>query len=111
MVLSLVILGFSGFLLTAGKTRMKCNKKGVPMLVDPRQTRLVGYLMVLLAALSFSLIGPISRYPMAHGVSPMEAAFWRALGEYFLLCTVLQLGHDNNLRNKEWFFLYLAFRG
>ncbi len=48
------------------------------MLVDSRQTRLVGYLMVLLAALSFSLIGPISRYPMAHGVSPMEAAFWRA---------------------------------
>ena len=57
------------------------------MLVDSRQSRIVGYLMVLLAALSFSLIGPISRYPMANGVSPLEAAFWRAAfgGIFFIV--------------------------
>ena len=66
---------------------MKFNEKGVAMLVDSRQSRIVGYLMVLLAALSFSLIGPISRYPMANGVSPLETAFWRAAfgGIFFIV--------------------------
>ncbi|MBQ4133613.1 MAG: DMT family transporter [Desulfovibrionaceae bacterium] len=38
----------------------------------------IGYLMVFGAALAFSMIGPIGRYPLAQGVEPLECAFWRA---------------------------------
>lgn len=39
---------------------------------------IIGYLMIFAAALLFALIGPISLFAMAEGVSPLEAAFWRA---------------------------------
>lgn len=43
-----------------------------------RTSKVVGYLMVFGAALAFSLIGPIGRYPLAQGMDPIECAFWRA---------------------------------
>lgn len=51
------------------------------------RTAIIGYLMVFCAALSFSLIGPITRYPLSQGVSPVECAFWRALfgGIFFII--------------------------
>lgn len=54
---------------------------------ENNRTALIGYLMVFLAALSFSLIGPITRYPLAQGVSPVECAFWRAFfgGAFFIV--------------------------
>ena len=54
---------------------------------ENNRTALIGYLMVFLAALSFSLIGPVTRYPLAQGVSPVECAFWRAFfgGAFFLV--------------------------
>lgn len=54
---------------------------------ENNRTALIGYLMVFLAALAFSLIGPITRYPLAHGVSPVECAFWRAFfgGVFFVI--------------------------
>lgn len=38
-----------------------------------------GYLYVLLAALMWGLIGPISKFIFAEGVTPLETAFWRAV--------------------------------
>ena len=54
---------------------------------ENNRTALSGYLMVFLAALSFSLIGPVTRYPLAQGVSPVECAFWRAFfgGAFFIV--------------------------
>ncbi len=54
---------------------------------ENNRTALIGYLMVFLAALSFSLIGPVTRYPLAQGVSPVECAFWRAFfgGAFFIV--------------------------
>lgn len=37
-----------------------------------------GYILILLCAVMFSLIGVISRVPLAEGVTPVEVAFWRA---------------------------------
>lgn len=48
------------------------------MLLQDKRLALIGYFLVFCAALGFALIGPISRYPLAHGVSAMECAFWRA---------------------------------
>ncbi len=41
----------------------------------------------MLASIGFSLIGPISRYPLSQGLSPLECAFWRALfgGLFFVI--------------------------
>ncbi len=51
-----------------------------------RSNARIGYLMILGASIGFGLIGPISRYPMQYGVSPLECAFWRALsgGIFFI---------------------------
>lgn len=38
----------------------------------------IGYLLILLCAIMFSLIGVISRVPLADGVGTVEVAFWRA---------------------------------
>ena len=56
-----------------------------------RKTALLGYLLVLTASVGFSLIGPISRYPLSEGVSPLECAFWRASfgGLFFLVHGVI----------------------
>lgn len=40
---------------------------------------LIGYIMIFVAALMFSLIGPISIFALNEGVTPLETAFWRAL--------------------------------
>jgi DME family drug/metabolite transporter len=39
----------------------------------------MGYAFVLLAAALWGLLGPASRYAFQAGVTPMEAAFWRAV--------------------------------
>ncbi len=42
------------------------------------QQHVIGYLMIFVASLLFALIGPISLFAMAEGVTPLETAFWRA---------------------------------
>lgn len=37
-----------------------------------------GYLFAFAAASCWALLGPISRLPLSHGISPLEVAFWRA---------------------------------
>lgn len=45
-----------------------------------------GYLLVVLCTIMFSLIGVISRVPLAEGVAPVEVAFWRAtFGAFFFI--------------------------
>jgi DME family drug/metabolite transporter len=39
----------------------------------------MGYLLVLVAAALWGMLGPVSRFAFQDGVSPLEAAFWRAL--------------------------------
>lgn len=39
----------------------------------------MGYGFVLLAAALWGLLGPVSRFALAAGVSPLEVAFWRAV--------------------------------
>ncbi len=48
---------------------------------------LIGCLMVVLATCFWALIGPLARFGLAAGLSPMEVAFWRACfgGIFFLL--------------------------
>lgn len=38
----------------------------------------MGYLLVLLAACLWGLLGPVSRIALAEGITPLELAFWRA---------------------------------
>ena len=53
----------------------------------------IGYLMVALCAIMFSLIGVISRVPLAEGVTPVEVAFWRAaFGAIFFISHGLVIG-------------------
>ncbi|GBD08664.1 putative inner membrane transporter YicL [Candidatus Thermoflexus japonica] len=40
---------------------------------------MIGYLYMLTAAFLWGLIGPVSRLAFAHGLTPMEVAFWRAV--------------------------------
>ncbi len=44
-----------------------------------RSTLWPGILLVLLAALCWAFIGPVGRYCLGHGASPLEVAFWRAV--------------------------------
>ncbi len=39
---------------------------------------MAGYLLVLLAAVMWGLLGPVSKYIFEQGISPMECGFWRA---------------------------------
>ncbi|HXF68441.1 MAG TPA: EamA family transporter [Thermoflexus sp.] len=39
---------------------------------------MIGYLYMLTAAFLWGLIGPVSRLAFAHGLTPLEVAFWRA---------------------------------
>jgi drug/metabolite transporter, DME family len=52
-----------------------------------------GYLFVLLAAACWGAIGPVSKMAHAHGMAPLEVAFWRAV-----LGWVLFAGHAAALR-------------
>ncbi len=49
--------------------------------------RYLGYLLILAAASLWALLGPVSRFSLEAGLSPLEVAFWRALfgGLFFLL--------------------------
>ncbi|MCS7351142.1 MAG: EamA family transporter [Thermoflexus sp.] len=40
---------------------------------------MIGYLYMLTAAFLWGLIGPVSRLAFAHGLTPLEVAFWRAV--------------------------------
>jgi DME family drug/metabolite transporter len=39
----------------------------------------MGYVFILLAALLWGMIGPVSRFALRDGVDPLEIAFWRAV--------------------------------
>lgn len=45
---------------------------------DARRRSIHGYIFVFLAALFWGLIGPVAKFAFQAGVSPVEAAFWRA---------------------------------
>ncbi len=45
---------------------------------------MIGYLYMLTAAFLWGLIGPVSRLAFAHGLTPLEVAFWRAVFGGFL---------------------------
>lgn len=44
----------------------------------PAKRSVSGYLYALCAAALWSLLGPLSRFCFAHGLDPLEVAFWRA---------------------------------
>lgn len=53
----------------------------------------IGYLLIFLCAVMFSLIGVISRVPLADGVTPVEVAFWRAaFGAIFFISHGILIG-------------------
>ena len=54
--------------------------------MHPSSSAILGYILILFAALGFGSIGAISRYPMAEGVSAMECAFWRAAFGSLFFC-------------------------
>ncbi|WP_319778949.1 EamA family transporter [Maridesulfovibrio sp.] len=43
-----------------------------------------GCIFVICAAVMWGLIGPISKFPIAQGVAPLENAFWRAIFAWML---------------------------
>lgn len=43
-----------------------------------------GCIFILAAAVMWGLIGPISKFPIAQGVAPLENAFWRAIFAWML---------------------------
>lgn len=52
-----------------------------------------GYIFAMLAAICWAMIGPISRLPLSHGISPLEVAFWRAFfGACFFIAHGLYRG-------------------
>ena len=52
-----------------------------------------GYFLIFTTAILFSLIGPISRVPLAEGVTPVEVAFWRAaFGAMFFIAHGMLIG-------------------
>ncbi|MBQ4133662.1 MAG: DMT family transporter [Desulfovibrionaceae bacterium] len=52
-----------------------------------------GYVMIILCAILFSLIGVISRVPLAEGLDPVEIAFWRAtFGSVFFVSHGMLVG-------------------
>ena len=48
---------------------------------------ILGYCFVLLATLCWSMIGPIGRFPLSVGVTPLETAFWRACFGFIFFLT------------------------
>ena len=67
-----------------------------------------GYLYALSAAALWSLLGPLSRFCFAHGMEPLEVAFWRAgLGG---LCFGVHAACCGELRAKARdTFVFIAF--
>lgn len=56
------------------------------MISSDARTHATGYVMVFIASFCFALVGVLSRYPLAEGVSPIECAFWRAaFGSIFFI--------------------------
>ncbi|MBI9112966.1 DMT family transporter [Maridesulfovibrio ferrireducens] len=43
-----------------------------------------GCILILIAAVMWSLIGPVSKFPLEQGIPPLENAFWRALFAWIL---------------------------
>ncbi|OEU64718.1 MAG: hypothetical protein BA863_08305 [Desulfovibrio sp. S3730MH75] len=43
-----------------------------------------GCILILMAAIMWGLIGPISKFPIEQGIPPLENAFWRALFAWIL---------------------------
>lgn len=60
---------------------------------DEQRARVHGYIYVFLAALFWGLIGPVAKFAFAAGISPLEAAFWRAaIGAafFFVHCLIFK---------------------
>lgn len=49
-----------------------------PMKALSHNQTTLGYIFAFTAATLWALLGPLSRIPLEHGISPMETAFWRA---------------------------------
>lgn len=67
-----------------------------------------GYLYATSAAILWAFIGPLSKICLAHGVAPIETAFWRALlgGLCFLAQTAMHGGMRIPWRHAGIFFLF-----
>ena len=72
------------------------------------KTRLIGYLMVLIAVSCWALIGPLGRFGLDAGLAPMEVAFWRAsVGGVFFVAHALLTGKWRiDLRRRVYFLLF-----
>ena len=89
------------------KQLRSCRGGFMQTLANTRNAGL-GYLMVFGAALAFSLIGPISRYSLSQGVSPIECAFWRATfgSIFFIIHGILTGAWRVNARQRAIFSLF-----
>ena len=77
--------------------------KGMPNWLGKRymseKAAVSGYLYALSAAALWSLLGPLSRFCFAHGMEPLEVAFWRAgLGG---LCFGVHAARCGEVRGKK----------
>lgn len=69
---------------------------------------LVGYLMVLAAVCCWGLLGPLARFGLDAGLSPMEVAFWRAFlaGGFFLIHALIKGEWRVDPRRRVIFILF-----
>ncbi|MEW6259702.1 MAG: DMT family transporter [Thermodesulfobacteriota bacterium] len=58
-----------------------------PFAPTSRKSPVLGYGLIITAALLWSLIGPLSKLAFREGVSPLEVAFWRAVFSWGLFGT------------------------
>jgi DME family drug/metabolite transporter len=61
-----------------------------------RTERTIGYGFILIAAVCWGLLGPVARWALAAGVTPLEIAFWRAV-----IGGVCFMGHATWLRTRR----------
>ncbi len=62
---------------------------------------MAGYLLVLLAAVMWGLLGPVSKYIFVQGVSPMECGFWRAALAWMFFGTQALLQGRARVESKD----------
>ena len=66
----------------------------------PRET-VRGYLFIILAAFCWGGIGPVARYAFAHGMAPLEVAFWRALFGWVIFGTHAVRMKKTRVHNRD----------
>src|SRR5688572_18878401 len=62
--------------LRTSRTQRVCRTRPSPRRMSDRGS---GYLLVVLAAALWAVIGPVSRLLLREGIPPLEMAFWRAV--------------------------------